>query len=1063
MNRSNRLQRLRDVYHFDATNVKSEYFLLTHKPFRKIELVTPYMSADEKVVVNENEFLQNYLLQERERHKFIVVSGDNGSGKSHFIRWLKEMYLKNVSPEEDAIIFIARAQSTLRATLEQIIHAEVLQDHQMAEKLQSLIEANEHLGKENLKNNILHQFAIAVKEDNEETSLQVKLKKTEKRRLYDFLVSIETQTLLMREDGPIDRIYKKLASEATNEVMTEVTPRFLPEDFYVTVEQAKAIRESEASRKVQHFVEDIMEPSSRNSQEVHEVLQKRETYANYLNQFLDIVVQRCTQLRGTDLKDVLMTLRKELKKQGKNLTLFIEDITAFTGIDKALVEALIAEHEGTEVNNELCRIVSIIGITNSYFHSSFPDNLKNRISYELKMDQSALGTEDDVVELAARYINTIYLDEKEIELWNARGADVNEIPTARLYNEHLSWASCQTEEGYVLPLFPFNEKAIYQLFMMHGVRTPREFLNQVLIPYMMRFLQDPSSFPPAISEFRRRKLNVPIMDNISDEGTLNRLTGSQAEKYQSLLCIWGNQTLESIIKEGKQWIGGLEDQVFVSFGLTPLQEMISKDKTITANHANNTKANPENSIPTPKEGKNQPSLNNNTSPSVPDEVSKRQQEFKQIREELLDWMDGQPLVNDVYRERLIDVIRDTISWEAEGVPVHIVDEVLTKNRVEIEGQAISTKTKIHTLTFYRSPKLRYALEAIMAWKILGKNSWDFKDAPQYALALFTWIELEKKKIIEYVQKPSEISVSNWRADEWAVAAEFYLRVLSGHFTSDIQIEPRSLYELLLLQPKEITMESDRASAWGNLQSLLKQNDMTVKHTEEGFLRFFNRTQGSVKERRSTDKFILDSGQILQVIKQLIQSDFDIEKLALPKKKESPLAWYRSINLLYLIKSRLQNAFEEEKKRVEDTREEIRQILGDVSTETEMQSLHLQMIKTLKFFVDKKEPFDQDLQQNIVQDPFFTHHLVTFITQAERLKQGKTRTEQLLVLSSNPVKEVDKYLETLKKFNRLLDGIKNKYSARVQNAPSSFENEQDWQEARNHLEKLKIELNKLEEV
>lgn len=54
--------------------------------------------------------------------------------------------------------------------------------------------------------------------------------------------------------------------------------------------------------------------------------------AKYLNSKVDIVIQSCAGLEPGDFEQVFKEIRKELKKQGKSLTLLIEDITAFTGV-----------------------------------------------------------------------------------------------------------------------------------------------------------------------------------------------------------------------------------------------------------------------------------------------------------------------------------------------------------------------------------------------------------------------------------------------------------------------------------------------------------------------------------------------------------------------------------------------------------------------------------------------------------------------------------------------------------------------------------------------------------
>lgn len=1062
MEQSKYLQKIGDIYHTDATYVKSKYFLLTHKPLRNIEIVTPYMTANERLIVREDEFLKAYLLNERDRHKFIVIKGDNGSGKSHFIRWLKEMYIKNVPMEEESIVFIARAQSTLRGTLEQIIRSEVLQNHELKEKLEVLIEANEHLGKENLKNNILHQFAIAVKEDTEEDVWQVKLRRSEKKRLYDFLISIETQELLMKEGGPIDRIYKKLASESTREVMTEVIPRFVPEDFYVSIEQLKEIRQSEASSRAVKLIERIVEPALDNLQELQDVKQKRGLYANYLNQFLEVVIQRCTQLRGTDLKEVLFALRRELKKQGKNLNLFIEDITAFTGIDKALVEALISEHSDLDFNKGLCRVATVVGITNDYYNSSFPDNLKDRVSYLVKMDQTALSTDDDIAEMAARYLNAIYLEEEEVDNWYKSGADGNQIPISSMYQEHMSWASYQIEEGQVLPLYPFNKQAITQLYRLHTVETPRKFLQYVLIPYTIRFIKDKSNFPPSINELSQKLGNIPQMEDFADEQKLERQVGSQKERYATLLRIWGDRTLRLVTKGEKRWVGGLEEKVFCFFGLNPLTEFASQKTIFNENGQLKAKGKKDQElVPSIKETTKEKNSKSQTptDQSYTTAIDEKQQKFYKSREELEKWFHGRALVDGSYRDNLIDFIKDSIAWELEGVPVVVVDEILTKNRVEIEGQSIAPGVKYNLLRFHRSPQFRYALEALTAWRIFGKKSWEFEKASQYALVLFTWLESEKERIINFVRKPSEIS--EWHPADWAIAAEFYLKVITGYFTTDSQLSPRQLYKYLLEQLKEneIVVESDRSPAWTNLQKLLKQNQ-SYNHTEDGFLRFFNRTQGSVSHARGTDIFTLDAAEIIKVIHRLIDTDFAIEKLNLPEKKRSPMAWYRSINLLHLIEGRLKIAVEEETKRVQDKREQLKQILGDISSEMEIRVFLKKMKDTLDYFYKVRESFPSELQQDDKQITSIANDLATFIAQTYRLGQV-TEAEKMIILSSNPVKKINKHLDTLEAFKQLLDGIETKYGNRNDIDNSDLDNNPEWTKAIGYLKQLKQKLQKLE--
>ena len=59
-----------------------------------------------------------------------------------------------------------------------------------------------------------------------------------------------------------------------------------------------------------------------------------------MNTLVNNVIQTCAGLEPGDFEQVFLEIRRELKRQGKSLTLLIEDITAFTGVNVALLNVL---------------------------------------------------------------------------------------------------------------------------------------------------------------------------------------------------------------------------------------------------------------------------------------------------------------------------------------------------------------------------------------------------------------------------------------------------------------------------------------------------------------------------------------------------------------------------------------------------------------------------------------------------------------------------------------------------------------------------------------------------
>lgn len=107
-------------------------------------------------------------------------------------------------------------------------------------------------------------------------------------------------------------------------------------------------------------------------------------------------------------------MRKSLYKDGKNLTIFIEDFTSFSIVESKLITALSVENGGKY--NDLCRVTSVIGITDGYY-DSFRDNFKDRVTKQIKVTEQSYGGDDFLLEMAARYINAIYSSTDAVKDW----------------------------------------------------------------------------------------------------------------------------------------------------------------------------------------------------------------------------------------------------------------------------------------------------------------------------------------------------------------------------------------------------------------------------------------------------------------------------------------------------------------------------------------------------------------------------------------------------------------------------------------------------------------------
>lgn len=116
----------------------------------------------------------------------------------------------------------------------------------------------------------------------------------------------------MEDDGPIDRIYARFAENKSNEINDSI-PEFHQEDFQIDTElyyQILASADEKARKIAKNMIDDVPFINSIKA---------------YVNLFVEKVIQRCAGLEPGDLANVIEEIRQELFKQGKILTILIED------------------------------------------------------------------------------------------------------------------------------------------------------------------------------------------------------------------------------------------------------------------------------------------------------------------------------------------------------------------------------------------------------------------------------------------------------------------------------------------------------------------------------------------------------------------------------------------------------------------------------------------------------------------------------------------------------------------------------------------------------------------
>ena len=166
-------KRVSEVIKVNANTADRADFLATHVPFEKLKYVTSGIEEQDHIHLSEEKFFQEKIINQRDQHNFIVVEGKAGSGKSHFIRWIKEKYEAKVNRQEEETLLISRSQSTLKDALEQILSAGIFQENKEIDEIKKMSKASENLNQEDLKKQLALQIAYVSRDAaNEEDDLE---------------------------------------------------------------------------------------------------------------------------------------------------------------------------------------------------------------------------------------------------------------------------------------------------------------------------------------------------------------------------------------------------------------------------------------------------------------------------------------------------------------------------------------------------------------------------------------------------------------------------------------------------------------------------------------------------------------------------------------------------------------------------------------------------------------------------------------------------------------------------------------------------------------------------
>ncbi len=838
-------ERISYVARPDSITSSEGDFLATHVAIRRLKLLDKFeMAPNGGKSYTEEDVFRQFVMNPEDRHQFIVVYGQSGTGKSHLIRWFAARYEQN-KPKDEVTLFIRRSDNTLKGTIRQLIEKPELQGIIKKEVYERLEKAAVFVEENKLKDLIYHNFIIEI--DNDMDDHDIQMGNVAKRKMVAFLNNEIVHDYLMKKKGPIERMYSKIAENSS--VDRDTIAQFEKEDFFVTQDLYESIQRSGGDRKAERLALELLsdEKGPKTAKEI----------ADYLNQFRNDVIQRCAGIEPGDFKQIFLDIRKELHKNDMKLTLFIEDVTSFTGVDTALLDALIEEHTGKRLGDDLCRISSIIGTTNNYLLYNFKDNHKDRITKYVYIPSDVLD-EDGLYKFVAKYLNTMSLPDDTISDWVEGHANPEDYPVHDVTDGE-NWEYIHVGHKKRVNIYPFTKKSIlyfYQNVLKKGHQTPRYIIRDIIEPVVRDALFNKSDFPSLDIDIvnHNQTLTFRIHNQID-----NQELGDRLYKFMS---VWGNGKPEQYEEDGVTYIASVRKEIYEDLGFPILKMDAVVQQT-------------ENSVGT----KLGPDPYSERLPEADTNSSISKAKVKKVNDAntlLTKWSNEKKIdisatvgpagtVHSAIYDEIPDYLFTAINWQSEGISMDNAEKVKdsTVLLVALEGQ--TKKEGLFILS--ASWNSINIILAFIRWKEFGNKSWNYPDADFDAYLITTWTESIKKELVKKVSEYKDGVETNYI--EAAVSAEIYRTILAGEFREK-SLKNFNVQSLLASKPNKAVTNS-HSSEWKSLLNVMAQKGADVNN-QKAVRKYFN-----IEQAGARSMVVLDALSISKVLSKVKRNRLIIEK------------------------------------------------------------------------------------------------------------------------------------------------------------------------------------------
>jgi hypothetical protein len=686
----------------------AHYFLATHAPIDRVRDET------RNITIGEHDVFKR-LLDPTRSDVLIVVHGEPGTGKSHLIRWLHlrcqyeqdQGRLQHVMP-----VLVQRRTGSLKDALEQIV------EQLPPAFAHHLTRVREAIG------TLTADAARAVLAN----ALQVELgpnwvsrgnapRESVFNHLDQACLSNGFRTWLCRDGGVIDRVIRQLTEQS--DVLDRLSlPPFVASEFEVPAGLL-----DDNTRAVQALID-----------EFEFTPELRAKAGRHFDAALRPAIKEMSGLAGTRLRDVFAGIRRDLKMQGKELAVFIEDVSVMAALDEDVLNAV-----EPDPREEFCRLMAVVGMTEVKL-KALRDNQQSRVTDFLSLGGDVLAAwRDDpasVARFAARYLNVVRLDEasvREVAADREPGGDVrrsacHECPVRD--DCHKVFGAVTFGEERV-GLFPFTGTAPQRLLthldeQRKGVRqNARGLLEHVLRPVLADCESlESHAFPRAQMAVN---LSVPTYWREFERKYLGSWSTGDKNRIRSLTHAWITARNEDEAAQTLEPVRG-------PLGFPAFTRLVDA-------------AAPKTSDRTDAEETAKPQESRERAGRQP--ISP---ELQALLDHLHAWRSGQRLTKDDEPRRLVhELLSTSIPWEEERIPRHVVDSIIPdKSYVRFEDQRSKTRGLFEFFLPRDDTTLGLA-EALGRCAYLGQRGRSYAGIEADRRTIARWLRANRPRFVALLQ------------------------------------------------------------------------------------------------------------------------------------------------------------------------------------------------------------------------------------------------------------------------------------------------------------------------